>query len=143
LKSLKAIIYTWKMKMKFFLHVYYFSLWWSKDTLLDLFISSWEFVLGELLPFYIEFEVPKGSIHELCMFMKKYKLVRRTILLKIVDFLLHHMFIYIQFKPKFSWVLLLFYVYFHPSLTRYVQFTMLTPPKCTPIFFRLTFFTWQ
>jgi hypothetical protein len=42
------------------------------------------------LPLYIEFGVPKGSIHELRVFMKKYKLVHRTILLNIIDFLLHH-----------------------------------------------------
>ncbi len=42
------------------------------------------------MPLYVEFGVPKGSIHELHMFMKKYKLVHRTIFLNIVDFLLHH-----------------------------------------------------
>jgi hypothetical protein len=43
-----------------------------------------------VIVFYIEFGVPKGSIHELCMFMKKYKLVHRTIFLNIIDFLSYH-----------------------------------------------------
>jgi hypothetical protein len=64
------------MKMEFLLH--------EKDL--------WDITLGKLLPPKVEFGeiVLEGSIFEDHLFFKKEKLAHGTILLNVVDSLLHH-----------------------------------------------------
>ncbi len=52
----------------------------------------WDTILGELLPSKVEFGeiIPERSNFEHHLFFKKDKLAHGTILLNVVDYLLHH-----------------------------------------------------
>ncbi len=79
--------HTWKIKMEFLLH--------EKDL--------WEITSRELLPLEVEFGkiVLKGGIFKHCLFMKMDKFVHETIILNVVDSLLHH--VACEKITKYTW----------------------------------------